>query len=119
MGTGAPCQWPAGDLLGFLNTRIDHKADWQADETFIAAQKALRLDEKEPDTRQALVERANMAVIMGGGFLHMSMAQIFVNFGFEPDGTRPKPNPYGVLSPIDPVTCHEGGISCRQSTIPN
>ncbi|GAB4134673.1 MAG: hypothetical protein Kow00104_19350 [Rhodothalassiaceae bacterium] len=67
----------------------------------------------------ALVERADLALIMGGARLGMSAAQIYVSYGFLEDGSLPRPSGYGVISPIDPESCPEGGISCRQTILKN
>jgi hypothetical protein len=121
----APADWALvplangkkGDLLGFLGLSLDHETGWTAKSAFaehltITGDKAY-----QPDIRQSLVERADLAVMMGGGFLGMSLAQIYVNFGFEPDGTRPLPKAYGIYSPVQPEMCLEGGISCRASIV--
>ena len=121
----APADWALvplangkmGDLLGFLGLSLEHDIGSNADGAFAEHLTITGEEAYHPDIRQNLVERADLAIMMGGAFLGMSLAQIYVNFGFEPDGTRPLPKAYGFYSPVQPASCLEGGISCRSSIL--
>lgn len=106
-------------LLGFLTRRREHDTDWRMDEDLAAASVTLRPEISGSATMTALVERADLALMMGGAMLGMTPAQIYVHYGFLEDGTKPRSSGYGVISPIDPVSCPEGGVSCRQTILKN
>lgn len=108
-----------GDLLGFLGRTRAHDPGWQADADIAAATDVLRPKPAGPSSVATLVERADLALMMGGAWLGLSPAQIYVHYGFLEDGTKPRPSGQGVISPIDPVSCPEGGVSCRQSILKN
>lgn len=107
------------NLLGFLTRKRSHETDWHEDQDFAAANRTLRPGLTTANPALALVERADLALIMGGARLGMSAAQIYVSYGFLEDGSLPRPSGYGVISPIDPESCPEGGISCRQTILKN
>lgn len=104
-----------GDLLNFLRRDREHKTDWQADEDFAASTHILRPDQIKDAAEDSLVEQSDFATIMGRNFLGLNLGQIYNHFGFEADGTKIRPSGHGAISPIDPVNCLEGGISCRAS----
>lgn len=107
------------NLLGFLTRKRTHVSDWHEDQDFAAANRTLRPGLTTANPALALVERADLALIMGGARLGMTAAQIYVHYGFLEDGSLPRPSGYGALSPIDPESCPEGGISCRQTILKN
>lgn len=104
-----------GNLLNFLRHKREHKTDWQADEDFSAAIRILRPEHDIIEQDEYLVEQTDFATIMGRNFLGLDLGQVYTHFGFEADGTKVRPSGHGAISPINPVACLEGGISCRAS----
>lgn len=110
-------------LLDILSRAFVHDENWTPFAELAARSAILRPDLSEPAGRRALVERADLATIMGGGFLGMTAAQIYVHFGFLPDGTRPEVAAYGIESPtagISPTAnCFGGAGKCTPNLLSN
>lgn len=116
-------QGGGGSLLEVLGRVFVHDEDWVPFADLAAKSAILRPDLDAPAGRLALVERADLATIMGGGFLGMSLAQIYVHFGFLPDGTRPEVAAYGIESMIQGISptanCFGGAGKCTPDLLTN
>lgn len=99
-------------LLDFLDRDFDDREAGRRSAAFDKAQRVLRLPLPDPRTVRATVETADFGTILGGPYLHLTPAEIYVAFGFLADGRKPVPNGGGIYSPLSPIYCLGPSNSC-------